>query len=272
MPHAREVRATSHADHDPILVAAFAADDLAASDRDLAADLVRSCAECALLHDDLRALARATKAAPPPVAARPRDFRLTPADAARLRPAGWRRLAAAFGQPRAGWSRNLGVGLATLGLAGLLVGNVPVQLGASAARPESPSAAGAAAGQEAAPSGTTRDLGASYGGEPAASSAPVNAVPGAVESGYAPMTTDPDPDAAAASTPRPGDPLDAGAIPAASAGGKATADGRSAADPTILAARTDAEPARPLNVVFGTALVIGLALVVVSLLRRRPTV
>ena len=65
MPHVSDVRATSHDRHDPMLVAALAAGDLAANDRDQAIALTRSCAECATLHDDLLALARATASAPP---------------------------------------------------------------------------------------------------------------------------------------------------------------------------------------------------------------
>src|SRR5688572_29205323 len=100
MPHSREVRPTSHDAHDSVLVAALAADDLVGTERDQALDLTRSCSDCALLHDDLRAIARATASAPPPIADRPRDFRLTPADAARLRPNGWRRFVVAVQDAR----------------------------------------------------------------------------------------------------------------------------------------------------------------------------
>jgi hypothetical protein len=90
MPHVSEYRVQpDHAGHDRLLVAALAAGDLAGTDRDHALDLTRSCSACAELHDDLVAIARATAVVPPPVAARPRDFQLTPADAARLRRVGW---------------------------------------------------------------------------------------------------------------------------------------------------------------------------------------
>ena len=85
MPHASE----QHAQHDPLLVVSLAAGDLTGTDRDRAAALIAACADCALLHDDLLAIARATAALP--TAVRPRDFQLTPEQAARLRP---RRLAA----------------------------------------------------------------------------------------------------------------------------------------------------------------------------------
>ena len=58
MPHVSE----QHAQHDPLLVVSFAAGDLADADRDLAASLVAECADCATLHDDVLAIARATAA------------------------------------------------------------------------------------------------------------------------------------------------------------------------------------------------------------------
>jgi AhpD family alkylhydroperoxidase len=117
MPHVSE----QHAQHDSLLVVSLAAGDVTGAERDLAVSLITSCGDCAALHDDLLAIAKATAAIPP--AARVRDFRLTPAQAARLRPGGWRRFVAAFGSPRL--TRQLGVGLTTLGLAGLLVSVLP---------------------------------------------------------------------------------------------------------------------------------------------------
>src|SRR5688500_16511739 len=92
MPHASDLMPTPHDRHDTLLVAALAARDLTGADRDLASDLIASCTDCAALHDDLIAIARATAVVPPPIGTTPRDFRLTPADAARLRPSAWRRL------------------------------------------------------------------------------------------------------------------------------------------------------------------------------------
>ena len=78
---------------------------------------------CAALHADLVALR------PRPGRCRrrrdPATITLTAADAARLRPGGWRRWVAAFGSPRDAFSRPLAVGLTTLGIAGLLVATVP---------------------------------------------------------------------------------------------------------------------------------------------------
>ena len=101
--------------------------------------LVAGCSLCAQLHADLVALGAAARAMPTP--ARPRDYVLTPADAARLRPSGWRRVVAAFGTARDGFSRPLAVGLTTLGLAGLLVTTVPSILPWSSATSGGPSAA-----------------------------------------------------------------------------------------------------------------------------------
>jgi hypothetical protein len=113
----------SHASHDTILVATLADHSLAASEREAAEALVAACSLCAALHADLVALTAATRAMATP--ARPRDYSLTPADSARLRPGGWRRWIAAFGTSRDVLSRPLAVGLTTLGLAGLLVATVP---------------------------------------------------------------------------------------------------------------------------------------------------
>ncbi|HSL32000.1 MAG TPA: hypothetical protein VK871_00045 [Candidatus Limnocylindrales bacterium] len=116
-------RSMPHDRHDPLLVASFAAGDLVGTERDLAASFVDACADCRAIHDDLLSIARATAALP--AAARPRDFRISPEQAARLRPKGWRGLVAAFASPRLALTRQLGVGLTTLGLAGLLVSALP---------------------------------------------------------------------------------------------------------------------------------------------------
>ena len=142
----------SHASHDTILVASLADHSLVTSEREAAEALVAACGLCAALHADLLALAAATRAMPTPT--RPRDYTLTQADAARLRPGGWRRLVAAFGSPRDAFSRPLAVGLTTLGLAGLLVATVPSMLqgvsfgSAASAQRDSATAPGAAANPE----------------------------------------------------------------------------------------------------------------------------
>ena len=154
MPHVSDVRTTSHDRHDPMLVAALAAGDLAATDRDRAIALTR---DLRRLRDASTTTSSRSPARPrpcrPPIATRPRDFRLTPEQAARLRPAGWRRFVgrASPGRGSPSASRS-GVGLATLGLAGLLIGNVSLSFGDAASAPSRRSTrrAGGAANEAAA--------------------------------------------------------------------------------------------------------------------------
>jgi hypothetical protein len=129
MPH----DSAQHDQHDQLLVVSLAAGDLTGADRDRATSQIAECAECARLNDDLLVIARATAALP--AAVRPRDFQLSPEQAARLRPAGWRRFVAAFAQPRLAMTRQLGVGLTTLGIAGLMlsaIGSINIGFGTSA--------------------------------------------------------------------------------------------------------------------------------------------
>jgi hypothetical protein len=120
-------------DHDETLIAQLAAADLPEDDRDgrQARSLVADCPGCAELLADLRAIVSATAELPAP--RRTRDFRLTEADAARLRPAGWRGLLARLASPSFAFTRPLATGLATLGIAGLVLASLPAGLGGSAA-------------------------------------------------------------------------------------------------------------------------------------------
>ena len=77
MPHIPD---NVHDTHDLELVAAHAAGDAQGPALDQAMALVAGCTECAALHHDLRAIAAAMPELPAPV--RPRDFRLTPEQAA----------------------------------------------------------------------------------------------------------------------------------------------------------------------------------------------
>ena len=123
--------ATAAAEH-ATLVVALDAGDLAGADRDRALALAAACAGCASLLGDLAAIRAATAALPAP--ARRRDYRLTDADAARLRPSPWRRLVHWLGAPQS-TVRPFAGALATLGIAGLLLGATP---GSSARRPRRP--------------------------------------------------------------------------------------------------------------------------------------
>ncbi|MFL5717658.1 MAG: anti-sigma factor family protein [Chloroflexota bacterium] len=75
--------AERHDGHDPALVASLFDGDLGGGDLATAQLWVATCPACASLHADLLALSQATRAQPTP--SRPRDYRLTPDDAARLR-------------------------------------------------------------------------------------------------------------------------------------------------------------------------------------------
>ena len=182
----------AHATHDPVLVAALTDRSPTATERAEAEALVAGCSLCAQLHADLVVLGAAARAMPTPV--RPRDFVLTPADAARLRPTGWRRLVGAFGTARDGFSRPLAVGLTTLGLAGLLVTTVPSILPASSATSGGPSAAQDSSGGISSMPATV--VGAAEG---RSSSVPAPLAPGA--SAIADAPTGPPFAAAAASAP-----------------------------------------------------------------------
>lgn len=123
LPHVR-------ADHDETLVARLAADDLAPRELEVARAQVADCSACAELLADLRSIASATARLPAPQ--RTRDFRLTEADAARLRPAGWRGLLARLGSPDFAFAKPLAGGLAALGIAGLILASLPSGFGGAA--------------------------------------------------------------------------------------------------------------------------------------------
>ena len=120
-----------HETHDRLLIASLVDRSISDAERARGETQLAACSACAQLHEELVALAAATRALAVP--ARTRDFTLTPADAARLRVAGWRRLIAAIGSTRDVFSRPLAIGLTTLGLAGLLVSSVPMPFGTGGA-------------------------------------------------------------------------------------------------------------------------------------------
>jgi hypothetical protein len=127
-----------HATHDTTIVAALAARarDLDDHATESARAQVASCTACADLLADLVLLQTTLPATSTPT--RPRDFRLTAADAARLRRSGWRKVLGFFGSARDGLSRPLAIGFTTLGLAGLLVATLPSMFVAGGAAALSP--------------------------------------------------------------------------------------------------------------------------------------
>lgn len=167
-------------DHDETLIARLAAADLTEPEAAAARELVAACPACAELHADLRSIMAATASLPAP--RRTRDFRLTDADATRLRRRGWRRLLGGFGEPRLAFTKPLATGLVTLGIAGLVFALAPSFLAtaglsmtsatAATAAPAfapAPGDAGAAAGSSQ--QGTKQDTAASAATSPATSAA-----------------------------------------------------------------------------------------------------
>jgi hypothetical protein len=121
-----------HNTHDPALIAAHAAGDLAGPALIRADRLLASCAECSRLDADLIAIARATRALPERAHA-PRDYRLAADQAERLRRGGLlRRLLRPLASPS--WSlRPLATTFSGLGAIGLAVVLLLPLLGGTAA-------------------------------------------------------------------------------------------------------------------------------------------
>jgi hypothetical protein len=139
-----------HAQHDLDLIAGHAAGDLTDTQRIRAGALLQSCTSCAELRRDLIAIASATRTLPATSA--PRDFQLSPAQAARLRRGGWiKSLLRPFAAPQS-IARPMATAFTSLGLAGLLVTSIlPSLIGGSAASApmpiaQQPAASAAAAG------------------------------------------------------------------------------------------------------------------------------
>jgi hypothetical protein len=119
MPHVPD---SNHPTHDLELIATAVAADAPERDRALAAALIERCPDCATLHADLVAIAAAMPTLPSPV--RHRDFQLTDADAARLRPGGLRGVLRTLSGPRFAFAAPLGAAMAALGIVAVLAGPV----------------------------------------------------------------------------------------------------------------------------------------------------
>ena len=87
---------------------------------------IRSCPACGALHADLLRLQRAVREAWTP--SRPRDLRLSVADALRLRRRSWGLRFVLIGGPSDALTRPLAVTLTALGVIGLLLTTIPVGL------------------------------------------------------------------------------------------------------------------------------------------------
>jgi hypothetical protein len=129
----------------------------------------RGCPACGTLYADLLGLQRAVRDAWTP--ARPRDLRLSLADASRLQRGRWRRWLAGIGGPRDALTRPLALSVTGLGLAGLLLTAVPpLSLGSQAAAPQELHVAAIDAGSGASPAASPAT--ASAPGDPAGSRDP----------------------------------------------------------------------------------------------------
>jgi len=106
--------ATAHSGHDELLIARLFGGDVTEPERDRALDLMSGCSDCAALFADLGVIEEADVEMAIP--ARPREFTLTPADAARLHPRRRLPVFAGWGGPR----RALGSSMAALGLVGFV--------------------------------------------------------------------------------------------------------------------------------------------------------
>ena len=124
---------SGHAQHDELLMAQLAGDDLNDSERRTAEARLADCADCRRLHDDLRALMRAT--ADLPVPRRPRDFRLSADEAAGLRGSWLQRALRGLAAPTLGLLQPVAGVAMVLGLAIVVVGATPFFQGAGAAMP-----------------------------------------------------------------------------------------------------------------------------------------
>lgn len=243
------------------LIAALDAGDLAGIERERAATLAGICTGCASLLADLAVLRAATAALP--AVPRSRDYRLTDADVARLRPSAWGRLVGWLGAPRS-TVRPLAGGLAALGIAGLLLSTTPGLFGQAAMTLSTTGApvvapgdaGGAGAAREVSPQlSTAPTTQAVPGATPGPKAVPVPSpaaagVPAPSAIPTAGMVTGP----AAAATPGPsGVSSDAGAMDSASKAGspEASLGERNA---VLTPASEPATPDRTLQLVFSLAL------------------
>ena len=141
----------------------------------------RGCPACGTLYADLLSLQHAVRHAWTPP--RPRDLRLSLADATRLQRSRWRRWLAGIGGPKDALTRPLALSVTGLGLAGLLLTAMPpLSLGSQATPPVELRAAAIDAGPGASPAVS-----------PAAPSAPGNPArsPDPVEASNAPDVSPP---------------------------------------------------------------------------------
>lgn len=129
--HSREPVTDDHGRHDQLLVARFAADDAYPGEQQTARALIDACPDCARLANDIRLISRTTGSLPP--ARRTRDFRISAADAERLRGSWLDRLLRRWTGPRAAVLQPLAAAALVLGLTLAVIGALPLGLAGSPA-------------------------------------------------------------------------------------------------------------------------------------------
>jgi hypothetical protein len=248
--------ASPHAAHDLTVMAALAArtPDLTDVQTAAARDQLAACDMCANLLADLVALQTALPTTSTP--SRPRDFSLTPADAARLRRGGWRRMLGLIGSARDNVSRPLAVGFTSLGVAGLVLASFSTLYAGGSAQSgpatvdaqieQAAPGASAAAAASAAPMASTAPSAAPAAG------APVASAPGDYAYGTDRTAVTLDPNAS-------GD----------AEGGVFSGSGDIAGEGSLMSLRDDASGLSVMFVVAGTLLLVGLGLFALRWSARR---
>ncbi|HEY7024973.1 MAG TPA: hypothetical protein VH371_08440 [Candidatus Limnocylindrales bacterium] len=188
-----------HDRHDRVLIARYATGDAYPSEVDEARELVDRCDSCAALAGDIRLISART--ADLPAARRPRDFRITPQQADKLRGSWFDRLMRGFSAP--GWSvvRPVAAASLAIGIVLIVVGALPIALTGSASSETVPGSQDHAAydNRSEVPLSASAPTVAQM---PAASAAPASAAASAAAQPLPAASTVPDAAGAASGTPQ----------------------------------------------------------------------
>ena len=127
----RETLNHDHDRHDRLLVTRFAMGDAYPAEVAQAKELTQRCADCAALAADIRLIA--ARASELPEVRRPRDFRISAAQAERLRGSWLDRLLRPFSAPGWGVARPLAGAALVVGLSLAVIGGLPLGVASSGA-------------------------------------------------------------------------------------------------------------------------------------------
>jgi hypothetical protein len=125
---------SEHNKHDRVLVARYAAGDAYASETDDAKRLVDNCHECAALAADIKLISARTSQLP--AINRPRDYRISPEQAGKLRGSWFDRLMRGLSNPGFAVVRPLAGAALAIGFALVVIGALPISNLAGGAVPE----------------------------------------------------------------------------------------------------------------------------------------